>query len=98
MSVIPGPAPDSLLPDQIKGPDQLHSLEIGAVKLGHHGLDLAAVEHPHQDGLDHVIIVMAQGNFVAAQLLCFGIEMASAHSGTEIAGGIHIPRHYIKDL
>ena len=55
------------------------------MELRHHGLDLGTVEHAHEDGLDHIIIMMAQGDFVAAQLLREGVEMTAAHAGTEVA-------------
>jgi len=36
--------------------------------LGHHGADLAAVEHVQQQRLDHVVAVVGQGDLVAAPL------------------------------
>ena len=84
--VIP-PRLDIILAYQIQRTDQLHTLEIGAVELRHHGLDLGAVEHAHEDGLNHIIIMMAQGDFVTAQLLREGVKMSAAHAGTEIARG-----------
>ena len=42
--------------------------------------------------------MMAQGDLVAAQLLGIGIEVASSHSGAEVAGRfVHI-HHHIKDI
>ena len=64
--VIP-PGTDIALPDQIQGPDQLHAFKIRTVKFGHHGLDLTAVDHPHENGLDHIIIMVPQSDLVAAQ-------------------------------
>lgn len=85
--VVISPRLDIILAYQIQRTDQLHTLEIGAVELRHHGLDLGAVEHAHEDGLDHIIIMMAQGDFVTAQLLREGVKMSAAHAGTEIARG-----------
>ena len=51
--------------DAVQGADQLHPLEVGAVQLGGHRLELGAVKHPHHGGLDHVVKVVPQGDLVA---------------------------------
>ena len=71
---------------QVEGADELHALEVRAVKLGHHGLHLSAVEHAHEDGLNHVVEVMAQRDFVAAQLAGGVVECAAPHACAGVAG------------
>ena len=78
---------DFSLTNEVERADKFHSLIVCAVELRHHGLDLGAVEHAHEDGLNHIIIMMAQGDFVTAQLLREGVKMSAAHAGTEIARG-----------
>ena len=85
--VVISPRLDIILAYQIQRTDQLHSFEIGAVELWHHSLDLGTVKHAHEDGLDHIVIMVAKRDLIAAQLLREGIEMAAAHAGTEIARG-----------
>ena len=60
------PGADIALPDQIHRSYELHPLEIRAVQLGQHGLELCAVKHAHDGGFDHVAEMMAQCDFVAA--------------------------------
>ena len=64
---------------KVQRADQLHSREIGAVQLGHHGVDLTAIEHTHENGLDHVVVVMAQGDLVAAQRPGPVVELSLIH-------------------
>ena len=71
--IIP-PANDILFPDQIHGTDQFHTVKIGAVELGHHGLNLRAIEHSHQDGLNHIIIMVPQGDLVAPQIFRLAVQ------------------------
>ena len=85
--VVISPRLDIILAYQIQRTDQLHTLEIGAVELRHHGLDLGAVEHAHENRLDDIIVVMAQGDLIAAQLFCKIVQVAAAHSGAQITGG-----------
>ena len=96
--VVISPVLDVVLADQIHGADQLHALEIRAVQLRHHGLHLSAVQHPHEDRLDNIIVMVSQSDLIAPQLLCMAIQIASAHSGTQIAGGILDIIHRIKYL
>ena len=56
------------------------------MQLGHHGLYLGPVEHAHKYGLNDVIIMVAQGNLIAAQGFGMVIEIAPPHPGTEVAG------------
>ena len=62
--VIISPRLDAVLADQMHRTDQFHPAEIGAVQLWHHGLYLCAVQHTHQDGLDDIVIVMAESNLI----------------------------------
>lgn len=87
-TVIISPRLDIILAHQIQRADQLHALEVDAVKLRHHRLHLRTVEHSHEDRLDDIIVMMAECNLVAAELLCKMIQMAAAHSRAEITRGI----------
>ena len=84
--VVPLPGQNILLPDAVHGPDQRHAGEAGAVELGGHGLHLGAIEHAHHGSLDHIVEVVAQGDFVAAQFLGLAVQMAAAHPCAEVAG------------
>ena len=66
--IVALPGQNVLLADAVQRADEGHAGETGAVELGRHGLQLGAVEHAHHGGLDHIIEVMAQRNFIAAQL------------------------------
>ena len=85
--VVIFPVDDVLLVDAIHGADEFHSTIIHAVELGHHALQLRAVEHRHDGGLDDVGEVVTQRNLVAAQVLCLVVEVAAAHLGANVAGG-----------
>ena len=52
--IVVFPVDDVLLVDAIHGADEFHAAEIQAVELGHHALQLRAVEHRHDGGLDDV--------------------------------------------
>ena len=67
-SVPVPPFTDIRLSNEIHRADQLHAFEMAAVQLRHHGLDLPAVQHSHQDRLDHVVKMVTERNFVAAKL------------------------------
>ena len=96
--VVISPVFDVVLADQIHGTDQLHALEIRAVQLRHHGLHLSTVQHPHEDRLNHIIVMVSQSDLITPQLLCVTVEIASAHSRTQIAGAILDIIHRIKYL
>ena len=85
--VVVFPVDDVLLVDAIHGADEFHAAKIQTVELGHHALQLRAVEHRHDGGLDDVGEVVAQRNLVAAQVLCLVVEVAAAHLGANVAGG-----------
>ena len=72
--------------DAVERTNQLHTLEIGAVKLGEHGLKLRTEEHTHDRCLDDITEVMAQSDLIATQLFCFAVKMPPAHPSAEIAG------------
>ena len=80
------PGDDVSLANQVQRADQLHAREVGAVHLGHHALQLGAVEHGHDGGLDHVVEVVAQGDLVAAQCPGLAVQVAPAHPGAQVAG------------
>ena len=83
---------------EVHGADQLHSLEIGAAELGHHTLVLAGVEHAHEDSLDDIVVVVSQGDLVAAVFFCEAVEIAAAHAGAQIAGGLFDGVDGVKDI
>ena len=83
---------------KIEGADQLHALKVLAVQLGHHGFNLGTVEHAHEDGLDDIVKMVAQGNLVAAEFFGVGLEIAAAHSRAEIAGILVDAGYDIEDL
>ena len=60
------PVDDVLLVDAIHGSDEFHAAEIQTMEFGHHALQLRAVEHRHDGGLDDVGEVVTQRNLVAA--------------------------------
>ena len=87
-AVVVTPVDDVFFTDEIHGADQLHSLKVCAPQFGHHALVLAGVEHTHEDRLDHVVIVVAEGDFVTASFFGEAVEITAAHAGAEIAGGL----------
>lgn len=97
-TIVISPRLDIVLTHQIQRADQLHALKVDAVKLWHHRLYLRTVEHSHQDRLDDIVIVMAERNFVAAKLLCKMVQMAAAHSRTEIARRIFHMVNGVKNI
>ncbi len=64
--VVVFPVDDVLLVDAVHGADEFHAAEIEAVELGHHALQLRAIEHGHDGGLDDVGEVVPKRNLVAA--------------------------------
>ena len=58
-AVIITPVLDVVFLDKVEGADELHALKIGAVELGHHGLNLCPVEHTHEYGFNDIIVVVA---------------------------------------
>ena len=56
---------------KIKRSDELHSREIGGVKLGHHSFVLSCIKHSHKYSLDDIVEMMAESYLVASQLLGF---------------------------
>ena len=61
--------------DAVHRADKLHAVKIVAVELWQHGLQLRAVEHPHNGRFDHVVEVMPQRDLVAAQLLGLAVKV-----------------------
>ena len=71
--VVVPPMADIFLADQVHRPDQFHSFKVCTVELWHHGLDLTAVKHTHENGFNNIIIVMAQGDFIAPKFPGFAV-------------------------
>ena len=92
------PGLDVVFPDEVHRANELHAGEIGTVELRHHRLNLRAPEHTHEDRLDHIVIVVPEGNFVAAELLCKVIKIAAPHARAEIAGGLFYIVNGAKDI
>ena len=84
--VVLRPVLDLVLPYEVHRADKLHSREIRAVQLRHHGFHLTAVDHAHEYRFDHVVEVVPQCDLIAAQLLCLIVEVTTAHSRAEVAG------------
>ena len=82
--IVISPVLDICLPDQIHRADQLHPFEVCAVEFRHHGLYLCSIKHSHQDGLNHIIIVMSKGDLVASKFFCLAVKISSPHTGAEI--------------
>ena len=72
-AVVARPGDDVVLMHAVERADELHTLEILAVKLGEHSLKLCAVQHRHERGLDYVALVVAEGDLITAQLLRLGV-------------------------
>ena len=92
------PFDDIRFPDQVQRSDQFHALKVGTVKLWHHRLDLCSIEHTHQNRFDHIIKVMSKCDLITAKLLCLAVQIASSHTGTQIAGRFCDIRYRVKDL
>lgn len=92
------PQLDIVLADQVERADQLHAPEVRRMQLRHHGLDLATIEHAHEDGLDHIIIVVSESNLVAAELPGLRIQVATAHTCTQIAWILRYGIYNVKDI
>ena len=75
--VVSLPCQNILFPDAIHWADEGHAGKTGAVEHGGHGLQLRAVEHTHDGGLDDIVEVVAQCDLVAAQLLGLAVEAVS---------------------
>ena len=70
---------------EIERTDKFHPFKIGAVQLWHHGLNLRPVQHAHKDCFDHVVIVVSQRDFVAAELFCKVVQISPSHPCAKIA-------------
>ena len=92
-AIIISPGTNVAFPDQIHRPDQFHPFKICAMQLWHHGLDLAAVQHSHQDSFYDIIVMMSQSNLIAAQIFRLFIQTAPSHPGTDVAGIFIDPVH-----
>lgn len=67
--ILIAPCLDVVFTDKIERADQLHSVKICALQSGEHGLPLPGVQHSHKGGLNDIVIVVSERNFVAAELL-----------------------------
>ena len=97
-AVVVAPADDLLLVHLVQRADQLHPRHVVAVQLGHHALNLGAVEHAHQDRLDHVVEVVPQRDLVAAAAAGFAVEVPAAHLCAHVARRAAHGRDGIEDV
>ena len=91
------PCLDIVFADQIQRANQLHSFKVGAVELWHHGLCLTAVQNAHQCCFYYIVIMVAESNLIAAEILCLAVKIAPAHSGTDVAGRLGNVVYRVKD-
>ena len=96
--VVVAPRDDVPFADEVHRADEFHPLEIFALHFGEHGLHLSAVEHPHENGLDDVVKVVAEGNFVAPERLRLGVKVAPPHPRAEIARRFFYGVHACEDV
>ena len=68
--VVVPPMADIFLADQVHRPDQFHSFKVCTVELWHHGLDLTAVKHTHENGFNNIIIVMIVVSTKIYRIIC----------------------------
>ena len=97
-AVVVAPVLDFRLTDEVERADELHARKVRGVKLRHHRLVLAGVEHAHEDGLDDVVEVVAECDLVAAEALGFLIEVAAAHAGADVARGLRDVVNGVEDV
>ena len=92
------PGKNILLFHQIQRTNQLHTFKIRAVKLRHHRIHLRSIQHTHQYRFNHIVKMMAQSNFIAAQLPGIGIEIAPAHPRAQITGRTACIHYCLKNI
>ena len=97
-AVVVAPVLDFRLADEVERADELHAREVRGVELRHHRLVLTGVEHAHEDGLDDVVEVVTERDFVAAEALGFLIEVAAAHAGADVARGLRDVVDGVEDI
>src|SRR6185369_10002942 len=84
--VLPGKLDDLLLLDIYQRSDNSRFAVVGEHGRGH-GLEGADKELVQEQGLDKVVQVVSEGELVAAELLCEGVERAALQPGTDGAEG-----------
>ena len=82
-----GPARQICFCHMGQGPDD-HEFAIVAQEFGWHAFEFAAKKHVQKESLQHVVAVMAQGQFVAAQLACDLVQNAAAQATAQTAHGL----------
>ena len=85
------PRENAALPHEIERADDLYALVVLGADAREHGLHLPAVEHGHQRGLNHIVVVMPQRDFVASKLLCLAVQTAAPQTGAEKTGVVGLP-------
>lgn len=71
--IVSFPGDNIVLSDTVHGTDEFHTLKIGAVQLGKHRLKLRTVKHSHNGSFNHIVEVISQSDFIAAQFLGFAV-------------------------
>ena len=79
------PALDVALVHVIQRTDELHARVARAVQFGRHALHLPAVQYAHQDGLDRVVEVVPERDFIAAELFRLLVQVPAPHARAEVA-------------
>ena len=82
--IIIFPGNDGIFMNAVKRSDKFHTLKVGTVKFGRHGLKLSSVKDTQKKSFNYVIEVMSQSDFITAEFTGFLIEVSSSHSCTEI--------------
>ena len=79
-----------------QGPND-HELAVVAQELGWHAFEFAAKEHVEKKGLQHVIAVVTQGQFVALQLACHFVQNTAAQTTAQAAHGFAFGNFVLHD-
>ena len=83
---------------QIQRTDQFHPFKVLAMQLWHHCFYLTAIQHSHQDRLNHIIKMMSQCNFIASKFFRLCIQISSSHTCTKITWIPVDPCYCIKNI
>ena len=83
---MPGPA-DQIIFSHIGQWADHNEFAIVTGEFGRHALEFAAEKHVQEKGLQHVVAVVAQRDFVAAQAARHAVENAPAQARTQAASG-----------
>ena len=74
-----------------------HELAVVAQKFRRHAFEFAAKKHVEEEGLQHVIAVMTQCQFVALQLACHFVQNTAAQTTAQTAHGFAFGNFVLDD-